>query len=74
MASEQKLTKEQIKAMDDDEFFEAYKKGAIQRRKDHLTEDNWEEVCCNIQTHIHKTATVHTDMLTEECIPNMNTF
>ena len=44
MAEKKLLTAEEMRQLDDDEFFEAYKQGLTPRRADRLTEDNWEKV------------------------------
>ena len=38
------LTKEEVAALDDEEFFKAYREGRVPRREDHWTEENFEEV------------------------------
>lgn len=49
------LTPEQLAAMDDDEFFEAYAAGRVARRADTWTEENWEEVNgLRVLTHLVK--------------------
>jgi hypothetical protein len=40
------LTADELAAMSDDEFFQAYTDGRVRRRPDAWTEDNWEEVRC----------------------------
>ena len=48
MAAEDKprmLSAQELRELDDDEFFEAYKQGRAPRCQDHLTEDNWEKAC-----------------------------
>jgi hypothetical protein len=45
MAEEKRvLTAQELRELDDDQFFEAYKQGLAPRRKDGLTEENWEKV------------------------------
>ena len=52
-AADRALTSEELRALDDDDFFEAYKQGKAPRRKDHLTEDNWEQVDLRIPSSPH---------------------
>eukprot|EP00050_Salpingoeca_kvevrii_P020250 m.96353 g.96353 ORF g.96353 m.96353 type:complete len:394 (+) comp8788_c0_seq1:97-1278(+) len=51
------LSREEVAALSDDEFFEAYRAGRIARREDRLTEENWEEELEKMPIFMTKTPT-----------------